>query len=153
MTIPRRQIRQQISPPLPPPLLSPCLIFTSHPPASSRLPFGLSDPTIQPSSPATPTPVGHLSTPMPMTEDTPRASVGFFQPTPQSGPVRFILKKLVHKFSGLTGSSSPSPPPASPALSSLVVKTQANLILPSPKKPGKHAASGERKNFGRKSSS
>ena len=42
---------------------------------------------------------------MPMTEETMHASVGFAQPTPHSGAARFIPKKIVRKFSGLTGSS------------------------------------------------
>ena len=82
----------QISPPSPKPLL---YIYTPPSPtssitSSSRPPFGFPELTIQPSSLATPTPVGGLSTPMPMMEDTPRASVGFSQPTPQSGAARFI---------------------------------------------------------------
>ena len=83
-----------------------------------------------------------------MTEETPRASGGFAQPTPHSGAARFIPKKFVRKFSGLTGSS-----PASPALSSPAVDTQGNLVPPSPKTSEKRAASSERKKFGRKWSS
>jgi hypothetical protein len=56
---------------------------------------------------------------MPMTEDTPRASVGYAQPTPQSGAA-------VRKFLGLTGSLSSSPSLASSALSSPAVDTQGN---------------------------
>jgi len=79
-----------------------------------------------------------------------RASVGFAQPTPQSGAARAIPKKFICKFLGLTGPSLSSPSPALPALSSPVVDTQENLILPLPKKPEKRAASGERKEFERK---
>ncbi|KIM40811.1 hypothetical protein M413DRAFT_446183 [Hebeloma cylindrosporum] len=141
----------------PPPTASPKPLLDIYIPPSStavpRPPFRLPELTIQPSSPATPTPGGNLPTPMPMTEETPRASTGFAQPVPSSGAARFIPKKFVRKFSGLTGSSSPSPSPASPALSSPAVDAQGNLVPPSPNKPEKRSVSGERKKFGRKWSS
>jgi phosphatidylserine decarboxylase len=88
-----------------------------------------------------------------MTEETPRASAGFAQPAPHSGAARFIPKKFVRKFSGLTGSSSVPSSPASPAIASSAVDTQGNLVPPPPKKAEKRSVSGERKKFGRKWSS
>jgi phosphatidylserine decarboxylase len=77
--------------------------------AGPKPPFRLPELTVQPSSSATPTPGGNIPTPIPMTEETSRASAGFTQPAPHSGAARFIPKKFVRKFSGLTGSSSVPP--------------------------------------------
>ncbi|KAF4622347.1 hypothetical protein D9613_009567 [Agrocybe pediades] len=120
----------------------------------SPKPFNLQLPelNILPSSPATPTP-GNLPTPMPSfgaSEDTPKASTAFSLPTtPQSstsGSSRFIPKKFVRKFSGLTGGSGSSQP-SSPA-----VDVQGNLVPPEPTSK-KRSASTERKKFGRSWSS
>jgi phosphatidylserine decarboxylase len=100
-----------------------------------------------------PSPGGNIPTPIPMTKETPRASAGFAQPAPHSGAARFMPKKFVRKFSGLTGSSSVPSSPASPAIASPAVDTQGNLVPPSPKKADKRSVSGERKKFGRNWSS
>jgi phosphatidylserine decarboxylase len=99
--------------------------------AGLKPPFQLSELTIRSSSPAMPTPGGNTPTPMPMTEETPRASAGFAQPAPHSGAARFIPKKFVRKFSGLPGSSSVPSSPASPAIASPAVDAQGNLVPPS----------------------
>jgi len=113
----------------------------------SPKPFNLPELNILPSSPATPTP-GNLPTPMPnfgATEDTPKASTAFSLPT-TPGSSRFIPKKFVRKFSGLTGGSSGSSQPSSPA-----VDIQGNLVPPESTK--KRSSSAERKKFGRSWSS
>ena len=73
-----------------------------------------------PHSPTTPTPE-NLPTPTPTTvERTPKASAGFFVPTP-----RFVPKlKLGKKFSGL------SPMPTSPALTPLAIDAHGVLVSP-----------------------
>ena len=70
-----------------------------------------------------------------------------------TGAARFIPKKFVRKFSGLTGSSAVPSSPASPAIASPAVDAQGNLVPPSPKKADKCSVSGERKKFGRNWSS
>ena len=69
--------------PLLPPVLNPPSIFMSHLPLLRLLHHHqlLLGPTIQPSSPATPTTGGNLLTPMPMTEETPCAPAGISQST------------------------------------------------------------------------
>ncbi|KJA14260.1 hypothetical protein HYPSUDRAFT_59467 [Hypholoma sublateritium FD-334 SS-4] len=117
---------------------------------------------ILPSSPATPTPGASLATAMPMTiEETPRPTAGFaLPPTSASSPgSRFIPRKFVRKFSGLTSVGTASPTTPAEGMASPAVDMAGQLVPPSPggreaKKNNERAKSAERrKKFGRSWSS